>query len=90
MVFLLHVITFIVPLWILFKNILFTIVLSACDIKGVGAAACIVYTSSLDLELGVMESFSAFLRYLNCSRQLHVNQKGGTLDARSKTGNLYV
>lgn len=69
-------------------------VLSICDIRGYSAAACIVYSSSLDLEAGTIKGFFDFLQSLQQTRSIQINKSGKTYsisaDASFKTGNLYI
>merc|ERR1712071_101824 len=67
-------------------------ILSACDIRGIPAAACIVYSSSMELDTGVVNGFSKFLSTLGGIKHLKINSSRGfpLVDKSIKTGNLYI
>jgi len=67
-------------------------VLTACDIRGMKAAACIIYSSSMELDITVVGNFSKFLSVLQATKHLKMNSFGQlpVIDNRIKTGNLYI
>jgi len=67
-------------------------ILTACDIRGMKAAACIIYSSSMELDITVVGNFSKFLSVLQATKHLKMNSFGQlpVIDNRIKTGNLYI
>merc|ERR1712071_242150 len=67
-------------------------ILTACDIRGIKAVTCIVYSSSMELDVTVVETFSNFLSVLQTTKRLKINgsRQFPVIDDRVKTGNLYM
>jgi len=67
-------------------------ILTACDIRGIKAAACIVYSSSMELDTAAVGCFSQFLSAFQTTKHLKINsaRQFSVIDERIKTGNLYI
>ncbi|XP_046439224.1 proteasome assembly chaperone 1-like [Daphnia pulex] len=67
-------------------------ILTVCDIKEVPAIACVVFSSTLNLEADMVEGFTKFLGSVESTRQLPVSRTGRfpIRIQSAKTGNLYI
>nr|CAH0111263.1 unnamed protein product [Daphnia galeata] len=67
-------------------------ILTVCEIKEVPAIACVVFSSTLNLEEDMVQGFSEFLRSVESTRRLSISQTGRfpVRIQSAKTGNLYI
>ena len=64
--------------------------MTVCEIRGVPAAVCIVYLSSLSLEAGTIKAYFDFLQSFPSTRSIKFQSGKPSVDASAKTGNLYI
>ena len=86
---------YVYTMWVV-KNIInltfiLVVVLSICDFKNIEAAVCVVYTSSMDLEVAIINSFTGFLHLSQPDKPIITRPGHGiNIENHVSSNNIYM